>query len=310
MIYEYAIEPAAAVAWGKCRNDYRYFYDKFGVGTPRIMAEFPKFKNWRRQFKQAMSGAEDLEQQRIMEIFKLLKETLIRRDGYKYDGTIPWLKNAIVEDLRFGFHAIIALENPDNRTKVLTSETAHNHSLLKLEEQDCCPRIAADMAQLISALISNCSEIHFIDQYFGPEEIEYRRPLESFLRKIAIKKGCRPPLSKIVIHTSNKAIKKSFREDCEKKLPGIIPVGMLVTLQRWKEQQGGKSLHGRYILTDVGGVRVEPGIREGNAGEDFEVDLLKRNLYEKLWNDYIEHPAFDPVMAPIDIKGTAERGNP
>jgi len=306
MVYEYAIEPALAVAWCRKNPDvFQYFYESFGIGTSRIMSEFPKFKKWNRQFKQAMVGANDFERLRSTELFKRLNETRIRRDGYEYDGNVPWLKNAEVEDIRFGFHAIMALENPNNRTKVLTSEKVYNHSLWKLEEQDLCPRKADDMAQLISALISNCSEVHFIDQYFWPEELEYRRPLEAFLKVIAIKKGCRPPLLKIVVHTSDKAIKKDFRKDCQEKLPGIIPAGMLVTLQRWKKREGGKSLHGRYILTDVGGIRVEPGIREGNAGEDFEVDLLKRNLYEKLWNDYIEHPAFDPVMAPIDVKGTA-----
>ena len=133
----------------------------------------------------------------------------------------------------------------------------------------------------------------------------HRKPLEAFLREVAIKRACRPPLSKIVVHTSGKAEKSFFKETCQEKLPGIIPAGMLLTLQRWKQREGGKNLHRRCILTDIGGVTVDPGLDDGKAGEDFEVELLKKNLYEKLWHDYIERPAFEPADEPIDVKGIA-----
>ena len=40
-------------------------------------------------------------------------------------------------------------------------------------------------------------------------------------------------------------------------------------------------LHERFILTDIGGVKVGPGLDDGRESENFEVILLKRNLYEK-----------------------------
>jgi len=51
MINEYAIEPALAVAWAKNQSEFEYYYEKFGLGRSKIMSEFPKFKNWRKQFK-------------------------------------------------------------------------------------------------------------------------------------------------------------------------------------------------------------------------------------------------------------------
>jgi hypothetical protein len=34
-------------AWGK-REEFRFFYDKFGLGTPRMLFELPEFNKWRR----------------------------------------------------------------------------------------------------------------------------------------------------------------------------------------------------------------------------------------------------------------------
>ena len=78
MVYEFAIEPDLVATWGTLTK-YRYFMDNFGLGTPRIMSEFPKFKNWRRRVLQAASGREGLEMQRITAIINYLAETLVKR---------------------------------------------------------------------------------------------------------------------------------------------------------------------------------------------------------------------------------------
>jgi hypothetical protein len=302
MIFEYAIEPSAVVAWGKNRSDYRFFFDKFGLGTSRMMAEFPKFKNWRRQFKKAALQADDHELQRITAIFQVVKEQLVRRKEGIYDGSLSWLENAEEEDKRAAFHAIIALENPRRSVRVLTSQELDNHVLWQLDEQVFCPRIAAEMANLVKGLISNASELHFIDPHFGPENLRHRNPLRAFLEIASSRQG-RPPYYRIFFHTSEKSNRTFFQDTCQEELPPLIPEGMRITLRRWKERKGGKELHERLILTDIGGVFVDPGLDEGKPGKEFKAKLLKRNAYEKAWYDYIENPAFDPTEPAIEIIG-------
>jgi uncharacterized protein YjiS (DUF1127 family) len=53
MIYEYAIEPEALISWAKERRNCKDIKDNFGIGKTRLMADFPKFKNWRKQFRAA-----------------------------------------------------------------------------------------------------------------------------------------------------------------------------------------------------------------------------------------------------------------
>jgi len=302
MIHEYAIDPELVVAWGKDRSDYRYFIEQFGLGTSRIMAEFPKFKNWRKQFKHAAASADKTnELPRITAIYNLLKERLIHRDGFNYDGALSWLENAESENTRQEFHAILAQINPRHHAKVLASAEVETSPLWPVEKQMYCPRKPTHMAQLLTGILTNCSHIHFIDPYFSPDKPQCLRPLEAFLDVIVSKRACRPDVEKIIIHTSGKQEINFFKQSCENKLKPRIPVSICLIIQRWNERGGGEKFHNRYILTDIGGVKVDPGLDDGNEGENFEVLLLARNLYEKQWNDFVANPAFDLAEQQITL---------
>lgn len=305
MIYEYAIEPALAVAWAKHRDEFEYYYEKFGLGQPKIMSEFPKFKNWRKQFRQAAVGAQDFELQRITALFNLLIERRIYRDGYSYDGTVTWLENAEIEHGRCPFHAILTAENLRKHKGVLTPESVKTSVLWKTEEQDYCPRTSNDMARLVSPMLSNCLELYLIDPHFGPENPRYRRPLEAFLNEMAVNRCGKHLPNCIEIHTSNKADTGFFKNTCQEKLPKLVPSGYRLRLKRWIERTGGEKFHQRFILTDIGGVEVDPGLDDGKDGESFKVMLLKRKMFEKHWQDFIAAPAFDLAETPLEIIGKA-----
>lgn len=305
MIYEYAIDPEIAVSWGKDRAEYRYFMEKFGLGTPRIMSEFPKFKNWRKQFRQAAMGADETnELPRITALFQILTERRICREGYNYDGTISWLENAEMENMREEFHAVLSSKNPRNNSKVLTHDSLESSPLWSVKRQDYCERKAANLARLMSAILSNSSEVHFIDPHFGPENARHRKPIEACLEIIAQNRSCRPSIEKITLHTSIKSTLDFFRKACEEKLCPRLPKGVSLILQRWDERPGGEKLHNRYVLTDIGGVKIDPGLDTGDQGQNYEIILLERKLYEKYWNDYITNPAFDPAEDQLEMIGT------
>jgi hypothetical protein len=305
MIYEYAIEPALAVAWAKNQSEFEYYFEKFGLGQSKIMSEFPKFKNWRRQFKQAAAGAQDFELQRITVLFNLLVERRVIREGFFYDGTISWLENAETENDRCPFQAILSSENPRKHKSVLSQASIKSSSPWKTEEQDYCQRIAENMAQLVLPLLSNCRELYFIDPHFGPENPRHRRPIEAFLKTMANYRFGKPLPVCIEIHTSNKADSVFFNDTCRKKLPNLIPSGYCVRLKRWIARPGREKFHQRFILTDIGGVEVDPGLDDGKEGESFKVMLLKRKMFEKHWRDFITEPAYDLAEKPLEIAGKA-----
>lgn len=303
MIYEYAIEPELAVAWAKSQKDFESYYEKFGLGQSKIMSEFPKFKNWRKQFRQAAAGVQDFELQRITALFSLLVERRVLRDGFKYDGTISWLENAETENNRCPFQAILSSENPRKHERVLSPGFIKSSILWKTEEQDFCPRLSNNMAQLVLPILSNCSKLYLIDPHFGPENPRHRRPIEAFLKCMANNRFGKPLPDRIEIHISDKAAFEFFKDTCQEKLPDLIPSGYRVKLKRWIARPGGEKFHQRFILTDIGGVEVDPGLDDGNKGESFKVMLLKRKMFEKHWQDFIAAPAFDLAETPLEIIG-------
>lgn len=307
MIYEYAIEPTLAVDWAKNRKDFEYYYEKFGLGQSKIMSEFPKFKNWRKQFRQAAAGAHDFELQRITAIFNRLTEKRVFRDGFSYDGTISWLENAETENGRCPFQAILSSENPRKHERVLSPGFIKTSFLWNTEEQDFCPRLPDNMAKLVLPILSNCNKLYLIDPHFGPENIRHRRPIEAFLKCMDRNRFGKPFPDCIEIHTSDKAGFEFFKDICREKLPDLIPCGYRIKLKRWIERSGGEKFHQRFILTDIGGVEVDPGLDDGNAGESFKVMLLKRKMFEKHWQDFVVSPAFDPAETALEIIGKAKK---
>jgi hypothetical protein len=157
------------------------------------------------------------------------------------------------------------------------------------------PRKAHEIAVCVALLLQSCHEILFIDPYFRPYDIRHRRPLEAFLAAVIDKRQGTSP-TRIEIHTGDNASAHYFREECERRLPSIVPQGMRVRIVRWRPREGGELLHNRYILTDIGGVSFGVGLDDGADGETDEVTLLEDKTYQFRWAQFVgSEPAFELV---------------
>ena len=310
MIYEFALEPALVATWGK-QLEYRYFYEKFGLGQPRIISQYPEKVKWRQQVLEAASEIRDLEKSRIEELLKRLSEEMISREGYSYDGNIAWLENAEKEDQRCQFYAILALSNPTNHRRVLIGlELSQNDDpRWQLKDEEVVARNAGDMANIVAPMLTNCSEALFIDPHFRPDQSRYQRPLELFLKGLMKDRRVHPMPTRIEVQTSDDYSAEHFKSKCGKCLPRIIPQGIRILIKRWKQNEAGQRLHNRYILTDIGGVRFATGLdenRDDPNGDTDEVSLLRRETYTNRWAQYAgPSPAFELAEEPITIVGKA-----
>lgn len=92
MLHEYAVEPELVATWCD-RASGRYFLDKFGLGSPRIMSRYPR-KRWKRLVWEAWkaNSHDDSERKRMEELIQRLSEDMVtRRDAvWNPDGT--WLE--------------------------------------------------------------------------------------------------------------------------------------------------------------------------------------------------------------------------
>lgn len=304
MIFEYALEPELVSTWGN-RNDFRYYITKFGIGTCRLVSRYPK--RWKRLIWESFPSQNDMERKRLEEMIMRLSEKMIIRSNAIWNADLAWLENAEEENSRLPFHAIIARSNPKDNEYILTSENIGSEkiSLWSNPKGLVVKRNAKDMAAAVSSLLSNCSEVVFVDPHFGPENKRHVRPLGAFLG-FMVNNQFLKVIKRIEVYTSDKADIKFFHQTCIERLPIIIPKGLRVKFCRLKQRESGDRLHNRYILTDIGGVRFDIGLDEGIEGETDDVSLLDKAQYEFRWKQYTsDEPGFD-IVDFIEIEGRYE----
>lgn len=307
MIYAYAIEPACVVAWCD-RRAFRLVFGQFGLGTPRVLLEFPKLSKWKRLVHDAaiLGGLSELDKARLTELLKLLGTRPVRRVGMDYDGQTPWLDNAEREHTRHPFAAIIALENPRGHPAVLLESAVgdENHPLWHRPRAATPQRTPAEIGAALRAMIENCGELHLIDPHFGPENVRHRRVLEHLLGIVASRRSGRP--NRICVHCSGeKGVTLSFFEQqCSEQIAHRTPAGITVQFKRWVRKDNGEKFHNRYLLTDLGGVVLGVGLDAGSASETDDVNLMDATQFELRWDQFNGAGAFELADEPAPIVGT------
>jgi hypothetical protein len=304
MIYDYGIEPELVATWGEL-GIYRFFFDKFGLGTPRSVSCYPR--DWKAQVLAAASNAREVEKIRVDELLQLIGENMIDRDSSPYNAGFAWLENAEREHGCRPFDVMLARSNPRSHTDVLVGSAILPGSDPRWDLQSRLPpvpRRAAEMAAAVAAMLRNCTVAHFVDPNFGPENTRHRRPAEAFFRALLANRNGRS-LVYVAIHTSEKSTPDFFEDTCKQQLPRLIPRGLRVTLRRWKQKDGGEKLHDRFILTNLGGVEFSVGLDDGPEGETTGIRLLSREEYLLRWLQYTsDAPAFDPAKPdPFAVDG-------
>jgi hypothetical protein len=314
MIHEYAIEPEAVVEWASDRLACRYIKDNFGIGQPRIMAEFPKLKNWRKQFKRAAASLDDLALERSVELFKLLKEKTVLRSGSEYDGNISWLENTEKENQRHLFKAILAKNNPNRNKNILPCDQIGEWSdnLWKEHTRMVINRETGAMRKALAPLLQKANEIVFVDPYFRASQSKFREPFITMLEESALC-SVYPSKERIELHVSddyhNSPSCDEFRRECDRWLPGNIPHGITVQIKRWKQRPGHDKLHNRYILTNLGGVAFGIGLDTGQKGEMDDLSLLGRDQWALRWQQYVNNDGEFEVESEFTIEGENNQGS-
>ncbi|MBZ4414688.1 hypothetical protein K8640_41380 [Myxococcus sp. XM-1-1-1] len=306
MIHAFALEPEVVATWGR-REEFRFIHDKFGLGTPRVLLELPAFSKWKKAVYNA-ARALDLSQgdmKRIEELFRLFGEHKHRRANEVYDDLLTWLANAEHEWTRSPFAGIVASQNPRNHEGVLVPDQLDVGSSRWACEIGASPsRTPKALALALSAMVTNCRQLHLVDPHFGPENARHRMVLEA-LMGIVVDNGL--TLDMVRVHCKEKSTLEFFEQEAA-KMAARLPSGVSVEFVRWRQKAGGDKLHNRYVLTDVGGVSLGVGLDAGGAGETDDLLLLPRAQYALRWGQYVEeNGSFECADRPAIVVGTRTR---
>jgi hypothetical protein len=153
----------------------------------------------------------------------------------------------------------------------------------------------------LSPLLMRARDVAVIDACFNPamqlRKSKWLRPLQA----IASSLPTDGRLTRFEVHALNPRISKDkwppglFTNHCNQNLCDVLPRGMRIKAILWQERSGGVEFHERLIVTDIGGVLIDPGLDEGPAGEVYKLRHLSQGEIPAYFSK------FTPVSAPYDL---------
>jgi hypothetical protein len=307
MLLEYALEPDLLNSFEMCR----YFLEKFGFPSGRLIAQFPT--TWLRRVQDVIDREHDagrisqMQYVRIQAMLANIRSAFSRwRSDEHYRAADPWLLNAENEHTARPFHAIIAETNPRNRDFVLLGrDLDESQQLWKAGDKPVVPRNPVQLAGLVYPLLRVSETLVFVDRHFGPENARHRQVFRELMKASIAGRG-RDPM-RVVYFTGTNATNQFFLDTCRDELPRYIPTGLSVRLAKLAERLGSEKFHNRYVLTERGGISVGTGLDTGPTGQTDDAFLLGTDQYIRRWNDYMGVlPSFD-LVCDITLVGTARR---
>lgn len=289
MIHEFAVDPDALAGW----HNFRYLVEHFGVENGRLISRFPK--NWKRMVYEACNSCLPVEKKRIEEGLRGIEAKLLA-SGRSYDQSSPWPPNAIRSHAERPFRAIIttperAGSNPLLDVSVLCEST----EAWAVPRGVAINRNAKDLGRAAQALLNCSREIRLVDPHFS-DAARFGRPLTEFIRHACAGR----PLRLLEYHLKEDGCTaEAFKSQLLRQQPYMnLSNEVEIHFIRWNQLDDGDALHPRYILTDLGGLRFEHGLDEGDEGETTDVECLATAIYRERWQQY--HPdsgCFDLVDA-------------
>ena len=314
MLFEYAVEPELVAAWADPRTG-RYFIDRFGIGTPRVISRYPK--RWKKLVWKAWEAVEigdvgeiDRQRRRMETLIRHLSSVMVERQRPDWDSDRSWVDNAVGQ--RVPFHAILARHNPTGDPRVLVADELDGSTSRWAEPHAATVRRRAKaIAEKVGGMLRIARNIIFVDPYFAPDRPRFVKVIAACVRA-----GCEGR----AVGSARVRILSSDREEngtydhletmCRKHLPREFPADLEVMIRRLGERQGGERLHNRYILTELGGVSLGVGLDEpddpsvADAVTD-DLSLLAGDQYGVRWRQYAgDPPEFHQRGGPITIVGT------
>ena len=309
MLHEYAVDPDLVVSWVD-RGTGRYFIDKFGLGSPRVLSRYPRSQwkklVWRAWYK-ADGDCQD-NKKRMEVLIKKLWDEMVDRRSPEWDSRRAWWENAVVEHKRLPFHAILARVNPTRDSAILVADELDESTRRWNPPRSIrVPRRADDIGQAVGGLLRTATDIVFVDPYFDPYSPGHVNVLAACLRICLQQRATASPRVRI-LGSQKKLNHEQFERQCRQALPRRLPSGQDVTICRLTERPRGEKLHNRYVLTELGGVSFGASLTEAGNGATDDLSLLDRQVYRDRWQQYASDvPAFDCPERAITVTGTGRR---
>jgi hypothetical protein len=291
MIREFAIEPEVMATW----QHFRELWDDFGASRGRLIAEYPS--DWR---EKVCRRAYEISSAKAASIAACLKpppgQTIARKwipTTRQFDKGKDWLTNAERHEPPDAFAAVIAARNPREKTRVLVAgEFAKDRPPWLALSQLEIPRTSAALLGCAGLLVSASDELVLVEPNFKAELDRFRDPFSALINHRPAARPWRRCEVHVECPTDNggkvdTAALGNRTHNMRYQLVPLIPAGTRLRVFFWRRRPGGKRLHPRFILTELGGLQPDYGLDEGDAtGDTTIVSLMAEDVWRTARADY------------------------
>lgn len=305
MYFEYALDPDGLIDSALPKM----LFDVFGKDTGRMLTSFQEPREWalyiqaeikRRKADDTIRPQHFLRLQTMLE--PLLKTPDARNDKFfpahpkrpSYDSRASWSTNVLTAHRAVPFAAIVT---NDKTGTVAPDDVDLKDPAFSLQPSARVARNAPALVKLLDSLLCVSSELVLIDPHFQPREARFQALLPEIF-------SAHPHFLQAEIY-----LKENYQRPCtpgdfsdwcipEHSEGSLLLPGERLRITVLREHRQGEKLHARYLLTEVGGVAVDPGLdvdMRPNSGNTFLVTRLGARLHQELWREYVQRTGFQRV---------------
>jgi len=307
MLHEFAVEPEAVNSWERVR----YIVDSLGVPKGRLLARLPN--KWRRRVthickERHLAGEiEGTDFLRLVEALKKAEDSFWDAGPERVnDPGVSWVENAVNAHRLRPFRAIVTAEAPGQCavclpiSEITDAPACLWHVCAEVE----VPRTAKAIAECVEPLLRNSTKLMLVDyQLFHNHVDGFLRVLRALLLKTP---GC---ITSVQYHTQYRAGRPDqlFEGICMQQAASFIPSSCTVEFTRWSQQPGGKQLHRRFLLTDRGGIALDPGLDDSQEpGDRTTLTLLPAERHRVIWADFQSGATVFARKKPVLVQGRGQ----
>ena len=290
MIRAYAIDPAVVAGWG-VMHEFRYFIDKFGLGTPRMLLTLRSKNKWRRQVLRVARDKQvgGVELNRLTALLQVLMDCHhLRQNSPQCDGARSWLDNAIEEYERCEFAGILTdVQNRSHKALLHPATLGDSNPRWNAPIAATPSRHPAALIATLTPMLNNCSQVRIVDPYFNADNQAHWR----FLVALAthLHKRCSGPPSSVEVHCkAEESGTSAYFRNAVCKQYRTCPLAHPVEVIRWSQRSDGlgERLHNRYVMTEMGGVTLGGGLEKGDASHREDINLMSKAQHELRWEQF------------------------
>jgi hypothetical protein len=271
---EYAIEPSLFANYHLGDA----ILSGIGIEHGRIVGAVPR--RWEREVRRATVGQREIERRRIEERLANLRNAIIPRHC-EWNGARTWREQA------FEVHAVdpfdwILVNGPDAHQSAVDAALGIGGLMCWDSARSVeIPRTAACLAVAAKPMLCQARTVVLVDAYFNPSgqvhQSKWLRPLHALAATLATDGR----LSRFEVHALNPRARGqwdagTFIANCRASLGAALPPGITISASLWSERNGGEQFHERLIVTDIGGIVIDPGLDDGPVGETYKLRLISK----------------------------------